>query len=321
VLASNAALVSDFLSELERQHYSLQTLSAYRRDLAVLVELSKDQPLDGLSAHSLRAALASSAQRGLSARSIRRRLSAWRGFYQWRLHSRGIAEDPTQGLRAPRASRPLPKALSVDQAIGFVSRLADRADRSEQSALLEARDLAMLELLYSSGLRLSEMLGLNLAPTRGDLNGWLDLENAEVTVVGKGGKTRTVPLGQPASRAIASWLLHRESLSQKHEACPPSDAPVFVNLRGERLSPRTVQRRFAQRARDLGLGQTVHPHMLRHSFASHLLQSSGDLRAVQELLGHAQISTTQIYTHLDFAQLAKVYDAAHPRARRNGEAK
>lgn len=318
MLASNAALVSDFLSELERQHYSLQTLSAYRRDLAVLIELSEDQPLDGLSAHSLRAALASSAQRGLSARSIRRRLSAWRGFFQWRLHSQGIAQDPTQGLRAPRASRPLPKALSVDQAIGFVSQ---SADQSEQSALLEARDLAMLELLYSSGLRLSEMLGLNLAPSRGGLHGWLDLENAEVTVVGKGGKTRTVPLGQPASRAIQSWLLHRESLNPTQEACGPSDAAVFVNQRGERLSPRTVQRRFAQRARELGLGQTVHPHMLRHSFASHLLQSSGDLRAVQELLGHAQISTTQIYTHLDFAQLAKVYDAAHPRARRNSEAK
>jgi integrase/recombinase XerC len=318
VLASNAALVTDFLSELERQLYSLQTLSGYRRDLSVLVELSKDQPLEGLSTQSLRAALASAAQRGLSARSIRRRLSAWRGFYQWRLHSQGIAQDPTQGLRAPRASRPLPKSLSVDQAIGFVSQSADQSD---QSALLEARDLAMLELLYSSGLRLSEMLGLNLAPSRGGLHGWLDLENAEVTVVGKGGKTRTVPLGQPASRAIKSWLLHRGSLNPKHLASPPSDAAVFVNLRGERLSPRTVQRRFAQRARDLGLGQTVHPHMLRHSFASHLLQSSGDLRAVQELLGHAQISTTQIYTHLDFAQLAKVYDAAHPRARRNGEAK
>lgn len=318
MLASNAALVSDFLSELGRQHYSLQTLSAYRRDLAVLVELSKNQPLEGLSAHSLRAALASCAQRGLSARSIRRRLSAWRGFFQWRLHSQGIAQDPTQGLRAPRASRPLPKALSVDQAIGFVSQ---SADQGEQSALLEARDLAMFELLYSSGLRLSEMLGLNLAPSRGGLHGWLDLENAEVTVVGKGGKTRTVPLGQPASRAIQSWLLHRKSLNPTQEACSPSDAAVFVNQRGERLSPRTVQRRFAQRARELGLGQTVHPHMLRHSFASHLLQSSGDLRAVQELLGHAQISTTQIYTHLDFAQLAKVYDAAHPRARRNSEAK
>lgn len=318
MLASNTALVSDFLSELERQHYSLQTLSAYRRDLAVLVELSKDQSLDGLSAHSLRAALASSAQRGLSARSIRRRLSAWRGFFQWRLHSQGIAQDPTQGLRAPRASRPLPKALSVDQAIGFVSQ---SADQSEQSPLLEARDLAMLELLYSSGLRLSEMLGLNLAPSRGGLHGWLDLENAEVTVVGKGGKTRTVPLGQPASQAIQNWLSHRESLIPTQVARSPSDAAVFVNQRGERLSPRTVQRRFAQRARELGLGQTVHPHMLRHSFASHLLQSSGDLRAVQELLGHAQISTTQIYTHLDFAQLAKVYDAAHPRARRNGEAK
>jgi integrase/recombinase XerC len=228
-------------------------------------------------------------------------LSAWRGFYHWLVRHRGFSANPVLGVRAPKAARPLPKALSVEAA----QQLLDEQPRT--AALV--RDAAMFELLYSSGLRLGELIALNVD------DGRLDLAQAEVTVTGKGSKTRTVPIGAKAREALKAWIERRAELAA------PGERALFVGGRGRRIAPSVVNTRLRAWARRRGLGQRVHPHMLRHSFATHMLQSSQDLRAVQELLGHASISTTQVYTHLDFQALAKVYDAAHPRARKKNASK
>ncbi len=234
-------------------------------------------------------------------------LSAWRSYFGWLTERGELAANPVSGIRPPRRERRLPKALSADQAVSLA---ADTGDDS----WLAMRDHAFIELLYSSGLRLSELVSLDwryFAPEPGLAAScsWVDLDTGEATVLGKGGKTRTVPIGTHARSALARWLEHR--------SIPGADSrALFLSARGRRLTARSVQARLAQVARRLGLGVHVHPHVLRHSFASHLLQSSGDLRAVQELLGHANIATTQIYTRLDWQHLAKAYDAAHPRAKR-----
>jgi integrase/recombinase XerC len=303
--------VEDFLTALAARRYSEQTLTAYRRDLRALTDGLQDKPWKEVTASDLRTLMARDHQRGLAARSIRRRLSAWRGFFQW-LGMNGLAEplqaNPAQTLRAPKAGRPLPKALSVDAAVAYVSGPTDLRGR------------AMTELMYSCGLRLSELVGLNLSALQAkEDQGYLDLQAAEVVVVGKGRKTRKLPIGRPAMEAVQAWLPERTAILARWPQ--QSDQPaLFVNQRGQRLSGRSVQRQFAKQAKAAGLGLQVHPHMLRHSFASHLLQSCGDLRAVQELLGHAQIATTQVYTHLDFQRLAAVYDQAHPRAKRSTDA-
>jgi integrase/recombinase XerC len=232
--------------------------------------------------------------RGLAARSLARTLSAWRAYYRWLARRGAIAVDPCDGLRAPKQPRSLPKALSVDQ----TSALLDAAADDE----LETRDKAMFELFYSSGLRLSELGGLNADG--------IDFDAGTVTVTGKRSKTRSVPVGAKAATALRAWLTERAGLALAAERA------LFVSRRGTRLAVRSIERRLERWATKQGLGLHVHPHMLRHSFASHVLQSSGDLRAVQEMLGHSNIATTQIYTHLDFQHLAKVYDAAHPRARK-----
>ena len=234
---------------------------------------------------------------GLGPRSLALALSAWRGCFRWLVKHRGFAANPLLGVRAPRAGRPLPKALSVEDA----QRLLDAGGEAAPALL---RDRAMFELLYSSGLRLAELVALELD------DGGLDLGQGEVTVTGKGSKTRTVPVGAKAREALRAWLAVRQQLSG------PGEGALFVGARGRRIAPALVGARLAAWARRRGLAQRVHPHMLRHSFASHVLQSSQDLRAVQEMLGHSSISTTQIYTHLDFQALAKVYDAAHPRAKK-----
>jgi integrase/recombinase XerC len=234
---------------------------------------------------------------GLSGRTLALTLSAWRGFYRWLSRHRGFEANPVQGVRAPKSPRHLPKSLSVEQAQQLLE--GARPETPEG-----ARDRAMFELLYSSGLRLAELIALDAA------DGRLDLKQAEVTVTGKGGKTRTVPVGGRAREALRDWLKARALLAA------PQERALFVGARGRRIAAGTVQARLRTWAKRQGLGASVHPHMLRHSFASHVLQSSQDLRAVQEMLGHASISTTQIYTHLDFQALAKVYDAAHPRARK-----
>ena len=243
-------------------------------------------------------------ERPLAARSIAIHLSAWRGLYRWWGRNGEVRINPVEGVRAPKAPKPLPKALSVEQAVSLAAFEATQGDPA-----LRARDHCMVELLYGSGLRVAELVGLDLRA--GDAAaGWIDAADASAQVLGKGSKRRSVPVGPAALAALREWLALRG------QAAATDEPALFVSRRGTRLSASQVRSRLKALALQAGLPTHVHPHMLRHSFASHLLQSSGDLRAVQELLGHASISTTQVYTRLDFQHLAKVYDAAHPRAKR-----
>ncbi|MBM3388749.1 MAG: tyrosine recombinase XerC [Betaproteobacteria bacterium] len=270
--------------------------------------------LETVQAHQVRTWLARLHQGGLAPRSVAIVLSAWRGFYRWWGREGGVVANPADGVKAPKAPRPLPKALSVDQAVALVEHGASQRQQTAQVPMdtaLAARDLAIIELLYGCGLRVGELVGLD-AQASEQAAGWLDLQDATAHVTGKGSKRRAVPMGRAAVQAVQGWLAHRGS------TVPAADQALFVNRQGQRLSDSQVRTRLRQAAQRAGLPTSVHPHMLRHSFASHLLQSSGDLRAVQELLGHAHISTTQVYTKLDFQHLAKVYDAAHPRAKRKG---
>ncbi|MCX7264416.1 MAG: tyrosine recombinase XerC [Betaproteobacteria bacterium] len=260
---------------------------------------------------------------GRSGRGIALILSGWRGFYHWLAREGLIQHNPIQGVRAPKAAKPLPKALGVDEAVQLASHVQD-AD----APWLEARDAAMVELLYGCGLRVGELTGLDVAASAEAARqgrGWLDMASAEVMVQGKGGKRRSVPLGQAALQALTRWLALRNPdephlPEQPTPKSTPSDAlALFPGRHGTRLTAQSVWQRLKRRSLLAGLATPVHPHMLRHSFASHVLQSSGDLRAVQELLGHANISTTQVYTRLDFQHLSKAYDAAHPRAKRSGK--
>lgn len=287
--------VQAFLSYLQvERRMSAHTLDAYQRDLAALTQwceahdVTDPQTLHG---DQLREFVASEHRRGLSAKSLQRRLSACRSFYAWLLKNNVIDNSPAAGLRAPKAPRKLPQVLDADEAVQLVELPTD--------APLGLRDRALLELFYSSGLRLSELCAMR----------WRDLDTASgiVLVHGKGNRERTVPVGSHAMTALQEW---------RKESGGTGEKPVFPGRSGGPISQRAVQIRIKQLAQRQGLFKNVHPHMLRHSFASHILESSGDLRGVQELLGHADIATTQIYTHLDFQHLAKVYDAAHPRAKR-----
>jgi integrase/recombinase XerC len=302
-------LAEAFLRELTAlRRLSPNTSSAYRRDLERLVGLHGEAALAGATSAEVRRYAARLHGAGLAPASIARMLSAWRSFYRW-LGQRGeVAVNPVQGVRAPRRAKRLPKALPVDRAVQLAAHEPD--DRR-----LAIRDKAIVELLYSSGLRLSELVGLDWRHFAADRAqpasaGWIELEAAQTTVTGKGGKRRSVPIGRAAATALRAWLAVRGQVGGEDERA------LFLSMRGTRLSPRAVQQRLALLARRLGLGIHVHPHVLRHSMASHLLQSSGDLRAVQELLGHANIATTQVYTRLDWQHLARSYDAAHPRAKR-----
>lgn len=317
-MAQVGELIAGFLDSIAHERrYSSLTVEGYRRDLAKLSEAFSAHPIQEIRSTDVRAQLALWRSQGLSAKSIARRLSAWRSFFDWAAQRFPMSANPAKSVRAPKPAKRLPKALSTDWAMQFVGAdVAEAGKASDKGAedFLSSRDQAMLELMYSCGLRLSELVQLNCEPAStiaADRSGWVDLQAAEVFVVGKGGKSRSIPVGRPAIAALQAWLSLRQALGYGL-----GNSPLFINQRGERLSGRTVQRRFAQRAMATGMPTHVHPHMLRHSFASHVLQSSGDLRAVQEMLGHAQIATTQVYTHLDFQRLAQVYDAAHPRARR-----
>jgi integrase/recombinase XerC len=271
------------------------TRNAYVRDVGVLATLAGASDLAKLTRAEIARALATLHGRGLSGRSLARMLSAWRAFYKFLLERDGSRRaDPCAGLKAPKSVRRLPSALTPDEAAKLVTIEGDDS--------LSLRDRALFELAYSSGLRLAELAGLDC--------GRLDLEAGEVKVLGKGSKERIVPVGRAAHEALKAWLVVRDAVAKAPETA------VFVSRRGSRLSPRAIERRLATVAVRQGLDRHVHPHMLRHSFASHVLQSSGDLRAVQELLGHASIASTQVYTHLDYQYLAKAYDAAHPRARK-----
>jgi integrase/recombinase XerC len=272
-----------------------RTREAYVRDVAQLAQLCGAARLPALTRHDIARALARLHAQGVSGVSLRRKLSAWRAFYRFARDRAALpGDDPCAGLRAPKAARRLPSALSPDEVARLVSVPGDDA--------LAARDRCLLELAYSSGLRLSELATLDVDR--------VDAAGREVRVLGKGAKERVVPVGRAALAALAAWLPVRATLVRGGEPA------LFVGKGGARLTPRAIQKRLAQWSIAQGLGKHVHPHMLRHSFASHVLQSSGDLRAVQEMLGHASIASTQVYTHLDFQALARVYDAAHPRARR-----
>jgi integrase/recombinase XerC len=316
--ADNAACVAGFLAMLAGQRrQSSHTVRAYARDLDCLQKAAGKQHFAALDTAFIRRQLAMLHAGGLSGRSISRMLSAWRGFYRWLCQGRLCTRNPCLDLRAPRSSRHLPGALSVEECMvlldaptaGKTAPGEDTTDTPE-AEILEIRDQAMFELFYSSGLRLSELASLDLsdAPTI--------LEEGEARVTGKRGKTRIVPTGPQARSALGSWCEIRGRLAR------PEERALFVNRRGTRLGTRMIEYRLARRAASFHLNshaRRVHPHVLRHSFASHLLQSSGDLRAVQEMLGHSSIASTQVYTHLDFQHLSAVYDKTHPRARRRNE--
>ena len=304
--------VARFLDRLARERgCSPRTVRAYRADLALLVELLGEPATDWSSLREavLRRWVAGEMRTGAAPRSIARRLSCWRGFLDEIVLQGGLPANPARALRAPRAPRRLPRALSPDQ--------TDALLRGPAEAFEAVRDHALLELLYSSGLRLSELTSLDVAHAERPgyrSTSWFAREEAEVNVLGKGAKRRTVPVGTQAIAALGSWLEARAAFVLAHPQADP-DA-LFLSRRGTRLANRTIQARLRALGVARGLPTRLHPHVLRHSFASHLLQSSGDLRAVQELLGHASIRSTQVYTALDFQRLAGVYDAAHPRARR-----
>jgi integrase/recombinase XerC len=306
-----SGLAADFQEYLQharvQQRLSPRTLSIYADGLARLQAMLAEASIDtrALSIAQARRLAALLHREGLGPKSIALLLSVWRSAYRWLGLQGRVALNPFDGLRAPKAPKPLPKALGVDDAVQLASHVPDEIADSR----LEARDRAIVELLYGAGLRAAELSGLDVSAS-GSADGWVDLESTEIHVLGKGGKRRSTPLGKAAADALRAWLAVRGQLAAAGEAA------LFVGARGHRLSGSTLRKMLSARAVNAGMPAHVHPHMLRHSFASHLLQSSGDLRAVQELLGHAHITTTQVYTQLDHQHLARIYDAAHPRAKK-----
>jgi integrase/recombinase XerC len=302
----------DWLAELrDQRRVSPHTLSNYERDLRRLQSLAGSAAPAELTALDLRRFIGRLHASGLSGRSIARSLSAWRGFLRW-LARRGVLDaNVAEGLHAPKHPKRLPDALSVDEAFRLLNVAAPSEQpgkNAEREHCLQCRDQAIFELFYSSGIRLSELVGLN----RDCLT---DLRQGEVRVLGKRNKTRVVPVGRTAQEAVEAWLAVRAQLLKAED-----EPALFLGQQGRRITPRMIQLRLQKHGQQQGLPQRVHPHQLRHSFATHMLQGSGDLRAVQEMLGHASIASTQVYTHLDFQHLAQVYDQAHPRAHRSKEA-
>lgn len=297
--ANGGFSIDNFLNQLKfEKRASEHTVNAYRRDLAGLAHYCNAREIEDwaqVNQADIRAHIASRHRKGVSSKSLQRELSAIRSLYQYLVKNRHANSNPAEYVKAPKQPRKLPKVLDVDQITGLLEAGAD--------SILEIRDAAMFELFYSSGLRLSELTGLNLAD--------VDLKDASLIVhTGKGGKSRILPVGSKAVKALKIWITQRGNLLKTNE-----DA-LFLSSRGCRISQRAVEQRLSNWCKAKGISNHVHPHMIRHSFASHLLESSQDLRAVQELLGHSNISTTQIYTHLDFQHLAEIYDKTHPRAKK-----
>jgi integrase/recombinase XerC len=290
--ATDARLVAYTDHLLHERRLSPLTAKHYGRDVTALLELAAGTPLEKLTSHHIRRYSATLHGRGLSGKSLRRMLSGWRGFFDFLGRQHLVTQNPVAGVRAPKSPKTLPAALSQDDAIQMVN------IQGEDTFTL--RDRAMFELFYSSGLRLSELVNLN--PT--------DIDNGEVRVTGKGNKTRLIPVGTKALAAIKAWEHKRKDVIKADETA------LFIGKNGKRISPRMVQLQVKKWAVLQGIEANMHPHVLRHSFASHMLQASQDLRAVQEMLGHASIASTQVYTHLDFQHLATVYDSAHPRAKK-----
>lgn len=289
--------VEHFLNYLKSEkQLSLNTQVNYRRQLYAIIDLTKDLDIEkwqAIDSSAIRLLISRSRQSGLQARSLSLRLSALRSFFDWMVKNEMISVNPARGVVNPKLGQHLPKNIDIDE----VNQLLD----IEYNDPLSVRDRAMLEVMYGSGLRLSELVNINCRE--------LNLREGEVRVMGKGNKERKLPLGRESVKWIEYWLTMRNELK-------PQDDALFISKLGKRISPRNVEKRFAQWGIKQGLSSHVHPHKLRHSFATHMLESSGDLRAVQELLGHADLSTTQVYTHLDFSHLSEVYDYAHPRAKR-----
>ena len=315
-------LVQRYLEHVRfEKRLATRTVELYTLDLAKLEMLATQATVELVQVQNqhIRRWVAQMHSAGRSGRGIALIMSGWRGFYTWLGREGLVASNPVQDVRAPKAPKPLPKAMGVDDVVQF-------ADfESEDDPWLEARDAAMVELLYGSGLRVGELIGLDVVAS-GTAKGWVDLQAAEAHVLGKGSKRRTVPVGTTAIKALQHWLSLRGTSSAQGAApvhATQADAAnaLFTGRYGTRLTAQSVWQRLKRRSQLAGLLAPVHPHMLRHSFASHVLQSSGDLRAVQELLGHANITTTQVYTRLDFQHLAKAYDAAHPRAKLGGRKK
>lgn len=313
----DTTLIGRYLDTLTGQRQlSVQTVVNYRRDLAQLVEFADKSELTELSSGDIRRFTSKCHANGLNPRSISRKLSAWRGFYRWLVEENLIHFNPVEDIHAPKKNKPLPKALAVDDAVRIVATVSSNPGKDKNETTLLCNH-AMFELLYSSGLRVSELTSIDIQAVKNEQyqsTSWINLLEKEVTVTGKGNKMRTVPVGDAAIDAIKNWMSVRNEiidagLMEEHKNA------LFLNSRGHRMSPRMVQLRLKSHAKALGLPVNVHPHVLRHSFASHILQSSGDLRAVQEMLGHSSIASTQVYTALDFQRLAEVYDAAHPRAK------
>ena len=305
-------LVAGYLAHARvEKRLAQRTVELYALDLQKLEHHARlaSVALSQVQNHHVRRWVAQMHSGGRSARGIALVLSGWRGFYTWLGREGLVSSNPVQDVRSPKVPKPLPKALSVDEAVQLASYQGTRGQRGA-SDLADARDRCITELLYGCGLRIGELVGLDVRASS-QARGWIDLQAAEAHVLGKGEKRRSVPVGSKALQALESWLLVRSQWAR-----PDVGAALFINPRGGRLTPQHIRVRLKQRSFNAGLVTPVHPHMLRHSFASHVLQSSGDLRAVQELLGHANITTTQVYTRLDFQHLARVYDAAHPRANR-----
>ena len=289
-----------------------RTLALYTLDLDKLQALAAQAAvsLTAVTPVHMRRWVAQMHGGGRSGRGIALILSGWRGFYGWLGREGLVSVNPVQDLRAPKVAKPLPKALSVDEAV----QLADfETPDTDAHPGLQVRDECLTELLYGCGLRIGELVGLD-ALASAQARGWIDLQSAEAHVLGKGGKRRSVPVGAKALQALTAWLAVRRDWLSDAETAENAVSALFISHRGSRLTPQHIRVRLKLRSLQAGLATPVHPHMLRHSFASHVLQSSGDLRAVQELLGHANITTTQVYTRLDFQHLAKIYDVAHPRA-------
>lgn len=311
--SADQVLIERYLEHVRvEKRLAQRTVELYALDLRKLGEFAAQAGVPLCDVHSahVRRWIAQMHGGGRSGRGIALILSGWRGFYGWLGREGLVASNPVQDVRAPKVAKPLPKALSVDDAV----QLAAHRDENDDP-WLEARDAAMVELLYSSGLRVSELTGLDVAAS-GTARGWIDLQSGEAHVLGKGSKRRSVPVGSAARSALQRWLDVRAATGVS-----TGQPALFIGRNGTRLTAQSIWQRLKQRSLRAGLATPVHPHMLRHSFASHVLQSSSDLRAVQELLGHANITTTQVYTRLDFQHLARAYDAAHPRAHAKGSGK
>lgn len=319
-ISTEPALVEKYLEHVRvERRLAARTVELYAIHLKTLVAKAAVAGLafDKVQTAHVRRWMAQLHSAGHEPRGIALVLSCWRSFYRWLGHEGLVGANPVQDVHAPKAARPLPKALAVDEAV----QLAELHD-ADADPWTEARDRAVVELLYGCGLRVGELTGLDLRPSS-QARGWVDLDAQEASVLGKGSKRRTVPVGTKAAEALSAWLARREDCAALPAARlrdPAGAAALFIGRNGTRLSAQSIWRQLRQRSLKAGLAAPVHPHMLRHSFASHVLQSSSDLRAVQELLGHANIATTQVYTRLDFQHLAKAYDAAHPRAKAREEA-